>query len=62
MSHDQNGRVGAPRCRECNGPLSTDDVSERLCLECQGVEDAMNDLRNMHAQYLDSMAGTREEF
>lgn len=61
MSHDLNGRVGAPRCSECNAPLSADDASERLCLECQALERAMSELRNMHALYLDSIAGTRGE-
>lgn len=38
MAHDQNGRVGPPRCGECNAPLSGDEV--RLCRECQAVRDA----------------------
>jgi Zn finger protein HypA/HybF involved in hydrogenase expression len=60
MSHDHNGRVGGPRCEECNAPLSADDFSERNCTECQAIELALSDLRNMHALYLDSMAGTRD--
>ena len=41
MAHDQNGRVGPPRCEECNAPLSSDErrqdstSSRFLCLECQ---------------------------
>jgi hypothetical protein len=47
MSHDQNGRVGLPRCEECNAPLSSDDgprirddASDRetrnaLCRDCR---------------------------
>ena len=41
MAHDHNGRVGPPRCEECNAPLSSDErrqdlTSARfLCLECQ---------------------------
>lgn len=45
MSHDQNGRVGLPRCEECNAPLSSDDDPtpgaddhdsfKALCLDCQ---------------------------
>jgi hypothetical protein len=41
MGHDHNGRVGPPRCEECNTPLSSDErrldsTSTRfLCLECQ---------------------------
>lgn len=44
MSHDQNGRVGPPRCEECNAPLSSDDGleiedgalgKEALCLDCR---------------------------
>jgi Zn finger protein HypA/HybF involved in hydrogenase expression len=61
MSHDHNGRVGCPRCEECNAPLSADDLSERLCQECQAaaLSVSSNDLRNMHALYLDSIAETR---
>jgi hypothetical protein len=59
MSHDPNGRVGGPRCEECNAPLCADDASERLCIECQELERQMGDLRDMHALYLDSIAGTR---
>jgi hypothetical protein len=62
MSHDQNGRVGGPRCEECNAPLSADDVSERLCLECQRLERQIGDLRSLHMQYLDSIAGTRDRY
>ena len=41
MAHDHNGRVGPPRCQECNAPLTSDErrldtVDSRfLCLECQ---------------------------
>jgi len=41
MAHDHNGRVGPPRCEECNAPLSSDErqmdsASTRcFCLECQ---------------------------
>lgn len=63
MSHDHNGRVGGPRCEECNAPLSVDDVSERLCWECQLVAAAeLSGLRNMHVQYLDSVANTRDRY
>jgi Zn finger protein HypA/HybF involved in hydrogenase expression len=62
MSHDHNGRVGGPRCEECNAPLSADDLSERLCQECQAVAAALSGLRNMHVQYLDSIAGTRDRY
>jgi hypothetical protein len=38
MAHDHNGRVGPPRCEECNAPLNSDDrrlLSTRwLCLDC----------------------------
>lgn len=40
MAHDHNGRVGPPRCEECNAPLNSDDrrlgsISPRsLCLDC----------------------------
>ena len=38
MAHDHNGRVGPPRCEECNAPLNSDDrrlLSARsLCLDC----------------------------
>jgi hypothetical protein len=60
MSHDHNGRVGGPRCEECNAPLSADDLSERLCQECQAATvAALSGLRNMHVLYLDSIADTR---
>jgi Zn finger protein HypA/HybF involved in hydrogenase expression len=62
MSHDHNGRVGGPRCEECNAPLSADDLSERLCQECQAVTDALSDFRNMHVLYLDSIANTRDRY
>jgi hypothetical protein len=41
MAHDHNGRVGPPRCEECNAPLSSDErhldsvFTRCLCLECQ---------------------------
>jgi hypothetical protein len=41
MRHDLNGRVGPPRCQECNAPLDSDEHSQDLtdlgffCLECQ---------------------------
>ena len=38
MAHDHNGRVGPPRCEECNAPMSSDDRRLRsarsLCLDC----------------------------
>ena len=38
MAHDHNGRVGPPRCEECNAPLNSDDRRLRsarsLCLDC----------------------------
>jgi hypothetical protein len=40
MAHDHNGRVGPPRCEECNAPLNSDErrldaISARsLCLDC----------------------------
>jgi hypothetical protein len=46
MAHDHNGRVGPPRCEECNAPLNSDDPSAledrlldlntgpSLCLDC----------------------------
>jgi hypothetical protein len=46
MAHDHNGRVGPPRCEECNAPLNSDDPldfddpqlhlvsSPSLCLDC----------------------------
>ncbi len=40
MSHDHNGRVGPPRCEECNAPLNSDDrrsaseLSRSLCVDC----------------------------
>jgi hypothetical protein len=40
MAHDHNGRVGPPRCEECNAPLNSDDrrsaseISRSLCVDC----------------------------
>ena len=40
MAHDHNGRVGPPRCEECNSPLNSDDrrsaseLSRSLCVDC----------------------------
>jgi hypothetical protein len=40
MAHDHNGRVGPPRCEECNAPLNSDErrsvseLSRSLCLDC----------------------------
>jgi len=38
MAHDHNGRVGPPRCEECNAPLNSDDrrlrSAQSLCLDC----------------------------
>jgi hypothetical protein len=59
MSHDHNGRVGCPRCEECNAPLSADDGSERICHECRLQ---MNELRDLHVLYLDSIANTRDRY
>lgn len=41
MAHDHNGRVGPPRCQECNAPLNSDErrldsrSARSLCLDCQ---------------------------
>jgi len=46
MAHDHNGRVGPPRCDECNAPLTSDDPyigahgSRFLCLDCDLVLNA----------------------
>jgi hypothetical protein len=40
MAHDHNGRVGPPRCEECNAPLNSDDrrsasvFARPLCFDC----------------------------
>lgn len=40
MAHDHNGRVGPPRCEECNAPLDSDDrrssseLARPLCFDC----------------------------
>ncbi len=40
MAHDHNGRVGPPRCEECNAPLNADErrsvseLSRSLCVDC----------------------------
>ena len=40
MAHDRNGRVGPPRCEECNAPLNSDErrsvseLSRSLCVDC----------------------------
>jgi predicted CXXCH cytochrome family protein len=40
MAHDHNGRVGPPRCEECNAPLNSDErrsvseLSRSLCVDC----------------------------
>jgi hypothetical protein len=40
MAHDHNGRVGPPRCEECNAPLNSDErrsvaeFSRSLCVDC----------------------------
>lgn len=42
IEHDPHGRVGPPRCQECNAPLGLDDavfgthsrVSPVLCNDC----------------------------
>jgi len=45
MPHDHNGRVGPPRCEECNTPLSSDERrldslgTHSLCLDCEIVLD-----------------------
>jgi hypothetical protein len=45
MAHDHNGRVGPPRCEECNAPLNSDErrldssSTRFLCLECQFAYD-----------------------
>jgi hypothetical protein len=38
------------------------NMSERLCLECQRLEQQIGDLRSLHVQYLDSLAGTRDRY
>jgi hypothetical protein len=43
MSHDHNGRVGPPRCEECNAPLTSDERRldsnnpHSFCLDCEVV-------------------------
>jgi hypothetical protein len=61
MSHDHNGRVDPPRCEECNAPLGADD-GPYLCQDCEIDQLVESDLRNLHAQYLDSIAGTRDRY
>ncbi len=40
MAHDHSGRVGPPRCEECNAPLNSDErrsasaFARSLCLDC----------------------------
>ncbi|HYL93523.1 MAG TPA: hypothetical protein VEW69_10240 [Alphaproteobacteria bacterium] len=57
MSRDKNGRVGPPRCQECNAPLSSDDAlmlaysrvrQKAVCLECQmqGMDAAAASVEN----------------
>jgi hypothetical protein len=51
MAHDHNGRVGPPRCEECNAPLNSDEcrldsASARFrCLECQIALDPFPQVR-----------------
>ena len=41
MAHDRNGRVGPPRCEECNSSINSDErrshseFARSLCLDCQ---------------------------
>lgn len=41
MAHDHNGRVGPPRCEECNASIHSDErrshseFARSLCLDCQ---------------------------
>ncbi len=37
VCHDEQGRVGPPRCAECNAPLGHDDGA-KLCLECLALQ------------------------
>lgn len=40
MAHDHNGRVGPPRCEECNAPMNSDErrssseFARSLCFDC----------------------------
>jgi hypothetical protein len=54
MPHDQHGRVGPPRCGECDAPLGQDDGSY-LCRDCTSQFAAA------HSGYLDSIADTRRD-
>ena len=64
MAHDHNGRVGPPRCDECNAPLTSDDRcmdslgSRFLCLDCEVVLNAFAEpARLMDAGYSTNLGG-----
>lgn len=46
MAHDHNGRVGPPRCEECNAPLTSDERrldstgQHSFCHECDLILNA----------------------
>ena len=46
MAHDHNGRVGPPRCEECNAPLTSDERrlgttgQHSFCQECDLILNA----------------------
>jgi len=54
IDHDLHGRVGPPRCQECNAPLCTDDVaysggvdtSIALCNDCLQLMISEQDIRS----------------
>lgn len=49
MAHDHNGRVGPPRCEECNAPLTSDERrlgetgQHSFCQECDFILDAFTE-------------------
>ena len=53
MSHDHNGRVGPPRCEECNAPLSSDEHrldsagAWFLCVECHLALDPLPEIHRL---------------
>lgn len=53
IDHDLHGRVGPPRCQECNAPLSFDDVAysagpaAALCNDCLQLMISEQDIRSL---------------
>jgi len=65
MAHDHNGRVGPPRCEECNAPLNSDDRRLRsarsLCLDCHLERNPFPRVKKRKDRFLRGLSSSTSE-